>query len=299
MASLADRLRAGATERLMGGRADAPPPEPPGREEAPGRVLAQEAGAAALQRGDADRAILVYTQLVEQYGDGDSYLGLGRAAIAAGKAELALDTLRRGSLRLIERGRRDAAICLLEEAAGIAPRDLGIHRRLAATHANAGDPGGAVREHARFIRECVDAGETARAIDELEYARGTLGDLDALHEVERSIWDAPHRPPRDRPAVPTGPAMPSRSEPEAAEECVRAARALISDGKLNAAADVLVWFVASGSSGREVQRLLIDVERALGRPDIATEKAHLLSRLLALDGDARGALEVEQLALAS
>jgi tetratricopeptide (TPR) repeat protein len=311
MTRLAERIRGRAVEGPI--------------DDSPGRVLAQEGAAEALRRGDVQRALLVYAQLVEQYGDADSYLGLSRAALASGDGVRALDALRQGSRVLVERGRRGAAICLLEEALALAPRDLAIHRRLVAAHANAGDHSGAVREHARYIGECVAAGDTGRALDELVYGRATLGGGPELDALEAEIWggsrrraDAPltpaslphpvsasaSKPPivasdADRASDPPRPAAADLRERHAAADCVRAARALIAEGKTDAAADTLVAYLARGGTGREVQRLLIEIEHKLGRADIANEKAHLLSRVLELDGDPEGAMEVERLALAS
>ncbi|MDE3111443.1 MAG: hypothetical protein KGK34_00695 [Chloroflexota bacterium] len=88
-------------------------------------------------------------------------------------------------------------------------------------------------------------------------------------------------------------------DPRAAAECLTAARELIDAHKERAAADLLIAHVASGMRDRDVQRLLITVDRALGRADIATEKAQLLSRILELDGDPIGARDVQKLARAS
>ena len=88
-------------------------------------------------------------------------------------------------------------------------------------------------------------------------------------------------------------------DPRAAADCIIAARELIDDHKERAAADLLLAFVASGIPGRDAQRLLITIDRALGRPDIAAEKAQLLARILELEGDPIGARDMQRLALAS
>jgi hypothetical protein len=45
--------------------------------------------------------------------------------------------------------------------------------------------------------------------------------------------------------------------------------------------------------------LLVDIEREIGRQDLAAEKCHLLARVMDLDGDRAGAARMEKLALAS
>ncbi|MBU6423706.1 MAG: hypothetical protein KGQ88_06715, partial [Chloroflexi bacterium] len=88
-------------------------------------------------------------------------------------------------------------------------------------------------------------------------------------------------------------------DPRAAAECLAAARELLDAHKDLAAADLLIAHVASGMRDRDVQRLLISVDRAIGRSDIAAEKAQLLARILELDGDPIGARDVQRLSRAS
>ncbi len=57
---------------------------------------------------------------------------------------------------------------------------------------------------------------------------------------------------------------------------IQAAGALLADGKLNAASDLLLQLVASGIAVHEAQRALIDVARAMGRTDVADERERLL-----------------------
>ena len=85
----------------------------------------------------------------------------------------------------------------------------------------------------------------------------------------------------------------------AADATLAAARELIAAGQTRAASDILLAHVSSGLPGREVQALLVDIERQLGRDDIASEKCQLLSRLLELDGDPTGASRMKRLAVAS
>ena len=57
---------------------------------------------------------------------------------------------------------------------------------------------------------------------------------------------------------------------------IQAAGALLADGKVNAASDLLLELVASGIAVHEAQRALVDVARAMGRTDVADERARLL-----------------------
>jgi thioredoxin-like negative regulator of GroEL len=88
-------------------------------------------------------------------------------------------------------------------------------------------------------------------------------------------------------------------DPSAADATLAAARELIAADKPRAASDLLLAHVSSGLPGREVQALLVDLAREIGREDIASEKCRLLARLLELDGDPTGASRMKRLAAAS
>lgn len=75
-----------------------------------------------------------------------------------------------------------------------------------------------------------------------------------------------------------------------------AARRLLALGKLQSASDVLLDFIGHGFTDREAQRLLIEVDCALGRRDVAKEKCTLLSAAYRLDGKSDVAEDVERLA---
>ena len=59
---------------------------------------------------------------------------------------------------------------------------------------------------------------------------------------------------------------------------------------------MLLDFIGHGFTDREAQRLLIEVDCALGRRDYAKEKCGLLSRAYRLDGKDAIAEDVERLA---
>jgi len=75
-----------------------------------------------------------------------------------------------------------------------------------------------------------------------------------------------------------------------------AARRLLTHGKLQSASDLLLDFIAHGFPDREAQRLLIEIDCAIGRRDTAKEKCHLLSHAYRLDGRSDVAEDVERIA---
>ena len=85
-------------------------------------------------------------------------------------------------------------------------------------------------------------------------------------------------------------------DPRATEAVLDAARRLLALGKLQSASDVLLDFIGHGFTDREAQRLLIEVDCALGRRDVAREKCALLSHAYRLDGRSDIAEDVERLA---
>ena len=82
----------------------------------------------------------------------------------------------------------------------------------------------------------------------------------------------------------------------ATDAVLDAARRLLALGKLQSASDVLLDFIGHGFTDREAQRLLIEVDCALGRRDVAREKCTLLSAAYRLDGRGEVADDVERLA---
>lgn len=82
----------------------------------------------------------------------------------------------------------------------------------------------------------------------------------------------------------------------ASDATLDAARRLLTHGKLQSASDLLLDYIAHGFADREAQRLLIEVDCALGRRDTAKEKCHLLSQAYRLDGRTDVAEDVERIA---
>jgi hypothetical protein len=80
------------------------------------------------------------------------------------------------------------------------------------------------------------------------------------------------------------------------EAALDAARRLLTHGKLQSASDLLLDFIAHGFTDREAQRLLIEIDCAIGRRDTAKEKCQLLSHAYRLDGRTDVAEDVERIA---
>jgi len=124
----------------------------------------------------------------------------------------------------------------------------------------------------------------------------------------------PARPPRDlerelKAFVPKGNDLDSANvvaaratlligmrDKRATDATLDAARRLLTHGKLQSASDLLLDYIAHGLTDREPQRLLIEIDCAIGRRDTAKEKCHLLSHAYRLDGRTDVAEDVERIA---
>lgn len=82
----------------------------------------------------------------------------------------------------------------------------------------------------------------------------------------------------------------------ATEVALDAARRLMALKKMQAASDVLLDLIGAGFKDRKAQRLLIEVDCELGRPDTAREKCQLLGVAYRLDGLGAVAEDMERLA---
>jgi tetratricopeptide (TPR) repeat protein len=85
------------------------------------------------------------------------------------------------------------------------------------------------------------------------------------------------------------------NDPGAGAAAIEAASALLEDGKTHAASDLLLALVASGTAVHDAALELIAVASALGRRDIATDRAALLTRVLQLAGEEERAAQVERI----
>lgn len=266
-----------------------------------------------LQAGKLKQAAERFRYLVDKFPQADGgYRGLARVQIEYGETHAALTTLRDGAAALSRAGERGAAIDLLSEATTLDPHDLAAHRRLAAALALSGDAAAAATEHVRFAKAEVAVGRHDRARMEVSYALETVGELPELVALARELHvradletpSAPASPPRAPASLPAATAAPTPvraavaaapSRPEAPmtlEEramallgardesagrvAIEATRALLAAGKVQAASDLLLAVVASGVDVHDAQRELIAISEALGRSDLARERARLL-----------------------
>lgn len=78
----------------------------------------------------------------------------------------------------------------------------------------------------------------------------------------------------------------ARRDPGALRAGLAAARWHLSEGRTNAASDLLLQLISSGLGDHETHRALLDVARDVGRPDLAREKSALLAEVERLAGKA-------------
>jgi len=135
----------------------------------------------------------------------------------------------------------------------------------------------------------------APAIAPLRPARPARPPLDLEHELKSLV---PHGNDLDAANVVAARAtlLIGRRDKRATEATLDAARRLLTHGKLPSASDLLLDYIAHGFTDREAQRLLIEIDCAIGRRDTAKEKCHLLSHAYRLDGRTDVAEDVERIA---
>lgn len=293
--------------------------------------VALSAGAKQLEAGQLKKAEQQFRFAVKRCKEcGGGYRGLAKVFVELEDRAAALELLREGAQTLSRAGNRKEAIDLLRDAVGLAPEDRVLHRRYAAALANAGQDQSAVAEYDRYVSLVLAHGDRERARIEIAYALETLGALPGLEAVERLIAGSPAAVSATSATAPAADGsatsavdrffeevarstgtdrlqralaldagaqhLLSRGDSQAAAVALEAARALFGERLDYAAGDLLLQLVASGSVGREAQRLLIGVARTLGSEDIARQKSALLAHALRLDGQPDAAAEVERLA---
>jgi thioredoxin-like negative regulator of GroEL len=149
-------------------------------------------GLESLKQGRLRQAEQSFKYLVDKFpGAEGGYSGLAKVYFEQDDHAAALRVLREGAMALSKSGERSAAITLLRKAVGLDPRDLAIHRRLAAALALAGDTDAAVQEYARFIRDLRANGETERAKNEVAYAKGQLRGVSGVASLDEIAQSAP------------------------------------------------------------------------------------------------------------
>jgi thioredoxin-like negative regulator of GroEL len=161
--------------------------------------VALKEGLKSLEQGRLRQAEQSFKYLVDKFpGAEGGYRGLAKVHFEQEDRAGALRVLREGASALTKSGERSAAIGLLRQAVGLDPGDLATHRRLAAALALAGDPDASVQEYARYIRDLRDSGDTARAKNEVAWAKGQLRGVAGVSTLDAIADGAPST--RDEPA---------------------------------------------------------------------------------------------------
>jgi thioredoxin-like negative regulator of GroEL len=162
--------------------------------------VALKEGLKSLEQGRLRQAEQSFKYLVDKFpGAEGGYRGLAKVHFEQEDRAGALRVLRDGAGALTKSGERSAAIGLLRQAVALDPRDLATHRRLAAALALAGDTDASVQEYARFIRDLRDNGESARAKNEVAWAKGQLRGVSGVSTLDAIADGAPTK--RDEPAA--------------------------------------------------------------------------------------------------
>ena len=157
--------------------------------------VALKEGLKSLEQGRLRQAEKSFKYLVDKFpGAEGGYRGLAKVHFEQEDRAGALRVLREGASALTKSGERSAAIGLLRQAVGLDPGDLATHRRLAAALALAGDTDASVQEYARYIRDLRDSGETARAKNEVAWAKGQLRGVAGVSTLDAIADGAPSRP---------------------------------------------------------------------------------------------------------
>ncbi len=280
--------------------------------------VALASGLRDLQAGRLRQAEEQFRYLVAKFPAADGgYRGLAKVQVELEDPKAALATLRQGAAACAKATERPAAIALLKAAVALDPLDITSHRHLAATLALAGQSGAAIEEYARYADAATMAGESERARLEVAYALERLPADDALRALGRRFGLSAEAPIAARSSEPAAvgtatigidtDADPSGAEeraalligtrdPNATQAALAAARAHLEHGRTDAASDLLLQVIAAGFADHRAQRMLVDVVRAMGRPEVARTKCKLLAQKLRLDGREELAGELELLA---
>ena len=275
--------------------------------------VALASGLRDLQAGRLRQAEEQFRYLVAKFPAADGgYRGLAKVQVELEDPKAALATLRQGAAACAKATERPAAIALLKEAVALDPLDVTSHRHFAATLTLAGRHGAAIDEVARYADAATMAGQPDRARLEVAYAVERLPADNALRDLGRrfgvSAEAAGAAQPSEPPAVATATieietdeeraaVLIGTRDPDAAQAALAAARTHLEHGRTDAASDLLLQVIAAGFADHRAQRMLVDVVRAMGRPEVARVKCKLLAQKLRLDGHEELASELELLAL--
>lgn len=166
----------------------------------------------------------------------------------------------------------------------------------AASRAAGADAGGSVREAAHETAEATGPERATDAVSELWDHDARAGGAWERSSPKAEI--APSEPIAADVDAASVEATAARylacGDPRFGQAALEAARRYIADGHVDAASDLLLQLIASGTVDHEAQRLLVEVTRSLGKKDVATAKVRLLVEALRLDGHTELAAEVEQ-----
>lgn len=291
--------------------------------------VALASGLKSLQAGRLRQAEDQFRYLVAKFpGQDGGYRGLAKVLIELEDRPGAVAILRDGASGLAKAGQRDGAIAMLRDALALDPLDHGVHRRLSAALALAGDVDGAVSELHRYVDGQLVVGNVDHAKREIQYALERFGDhprlvalarrnavqIDAYAEsmaeegsnggFEHPVTFEGLPPMTFEPEAEKDPStaearatqLIARRDPRAAAVALEAAEWHLLEGRTNAASDLLLQLISSELAQHDAQLLLVDIVRSAGRPDVAKAKCELLARALRLQGNDKRAVEVERLA---
>lgn len=285
--------------------------------------VALASGLRDLQAGRLRQAEEQFRYLVAKFPAADGgYRGLAKVQVELEDPKAARATLRQGAAACAKATERPAAIALLKAAVALDPLDITSHRHLAATLALAGQGGAAIEEYARYADAATAAGESERARLEVAYALERLPADDALRALGRRFGLSAEAPIAARSSEPVPASAAAAApvatldaaeadasgaeeraalligtrDPNATQAALAAARAHLEHGRTDAASDLLLQVIAAGFADHRAQRMLVDVVRAMGRPEVARTKCKLLAQKLRLDGREELAGELELLA---
>ncbi|MGI8877498.1 MAG: tetratricopeptide repeat protein [Candidatus Limnocylindria bacterium] len=269
--------------------------------------VALASGLKSLQAGRLRQAEEQFRYLVEKFpGLPGGHRGLAKVLLELEDGAAAFAILRDGGTALAKAGDRDGGIALFREAVGMEPRDTTTHRRFAAALSLAGDVDGAAAEVERYVEaQSGPGGDAARARLEAAYALERFGDhprlvaLAARFGPSAAIAPVTHAPEYDELDAAALDELAAQllasRDPRAHQAALVAARRHLAAGRTNAAVDLLLQLIPSGIGGNEAQSALVDVVRAIGKPDIARAKCALLAQVLRLEGREDLAGDVERL----
>lgn len=149
--------------------------------------VALASGLRELQAGRLLKAEQQFEYLVAKFPTAPGgYRGVAKVRLEQADRPGALTSLRDGAANLAKAGEHLGVVSLLAEALSLEPLDLAAHRRLAASHALAGEMDAASAEYARYARALRPI-DVAGAQRETRYGLDSLGPLPELVALAREV----------------------------------------------------------------------------------------------------------------